>query len=104
MGPDALGWARPGEVVDTLADLGLSMLIFLAGYEIDFAAARGDTLRRALWSWPVALAAGIALALLVSGGDVFEAFVVGTALTSTTLGTVLPMLRDRGELRGRSGR
>ncbi|WP_415941639.1 cation:proton antiporter [Streptomyces sp. 067-1] len=103
LGPDVLGWARPGDVVDTLADLGLSMLIFLAGYEIDFAAVRGDTLRRALWSWPLALVAGIAVALLVSGGDVFEAFVVGTALTSTTLGTVLPMLRDRGELRGRFG-
>ncbi|MEU1612900.1 cation:proton antiporter [Streptomyces anthocyanicus] len=103
MGPDVLGWARPDDVVDTLADLGLSMLIFLAGYEIDFAAVRGDTLRRSLWSWPVALVAGIALALLVSGGDVFEAFVIGTALTSTTLGTVLPMLRDSGELRGRFG-
>ncbi|MBQ0966225.1 cation:proton antiporter [Streptomyces tendae] len=103
MGPDVLGWARPGEVVDTLADLGLSMLIFLAGYEIDFAAVRGDTLRRSLWSWPLALVAGIALALLISRGDVFEAFVVGTALTSTTLGTVLPMLRDSGELRSRFG-
>ncbi|MGC0384269.1 cation:proton antiporter [Streptomyces sp. SAI-129] len=103
MGPDVLGWAHPDAVVDTLADLGLSMLIFLAGYEIDFAAVRGDTLRRSLWSWPLALAAGIALALLVSGGDVFGAFVVGTALTSTTLGTVLPMLRDRGELRSRFG-
>ncbi|MFD5652918.1 cation:proton antiporter [Streptomyces sp. NPDC127039] len=103
MGPDVLGWARPDDVVDTLADLGLSMLIFLAGYEIDFAAVRGDTLRRSLWSWPIALVAGIALALLVSGGDVFGAFVIGTALTSTTLGTVLPMLRDSGELRGRFG-
>ncbi|MFF0648561.1 cation:proton antiporter [Streptomyces tendae] len=103
MGPDVLGWARPGEVVDTLADLGLSMLIFLAGYEIDFAAVRGDTLRRSLWSWPLALVAGIALALVISRGDVFEAFVVGTALTSTTLGTVLPMLRDSGELRSRFG-
>ncbi|MET8488073.1 cation:proton antiporter [Streptomyces tendae] len=103
MGPDVLGWARPGEVVDALADLGLSMLIFLAGYEIDFAAVRGDTLRRSLWSWPLALVAGIALALLISRGDVFEAFVVGTALTSTTLGTVLPMLRDSGELRSRFG-
>ncbi|MGW5762596.1 cation:proton antiporter [Streptomyces tendae] len=103
MGPAVLGWARPGDVVDTLADLGLSMLIFLAGYEIDFAAVRGDTLRRSLWSWPLALVAGIALALLISRGDVFEAFVVGTALTSTTLGTVLPMLRDSGELRSRFG-
>ncbi|MER7720815.1 cation:proton antiporter [Streptomyces flaveolus] len=102
IGPDVLGWAHPDQVVDTLADLGLSMLIFLAGYEIEFAAVRGDTLRRSLWAWLVSLAAGIGLALLVSG-DVFEAFVIGTALTSTALGTVLPMLRDSGELRGRFG-
>lgn len=103
IGPDVLGWARPDEVVDTLADLGLSMLIFLAGYEIEFAAVRGDTLRRSLCSWLVSLAAGIALAFLISGGELFEAFVIGTALTSTALGTVLPMLRDSGQLRGRFG-
>ncbi|MEV3929039.1 MULTISPECIES: cation:proton antiporter [unclassified Streptomyces] len=104
IGPDVLGWARPDEVTDTLADLGLSMLIFLAGYEIEFAAIRGDTLRRSLRAWLIALVAGIGLALLISGGDVFEAFVIGTALTSTALGTVLPMLRDRGELKGRFGK
>ncbi|MFI0084832.1 cation:proton antiporter [Streptomyces bobili] len=103
IGPDVLGWARPDDVVDTLADLGLSMLIFLAGYEIEFAAVRGDTLRRSLWAWLVSLGLGIGVAFLISGGDVFEAFVIGTALTSTALGTVLPMLRDSGQLRGRFG-
>ncbi|MEV0598804.1 cation:proton antiporter [Streptomyces sp. NPDC050315] len=103
IGPKVLGWAHPDKVTDTLADLGLSMLIFLAGYEIDFAAVRGDTLRRSLGAWLLSLAVGIGLAFLVSGGKVFEAFVVGTALTSTALGTILPMLRDRGELRGRFG-
>ncbi|MCT7357000.1 cation:proton antiporter [Streptomyces sp. 15-116A] len=103
IGPDVLGWAHPDEVTDTLADLGLSMLIFLAGYEIEFAAVRGDTLRRSLWSWLVSLGLGIGLAFLISGGDMFEAFVIGTALTSTALGTVLPMLRDSGELKGRFG-
>ncbi|GGZ01298.1 cation:proton antiporter [Streptomyces nitrosporeus] len=103
IGPQVLGWADPDEVIDTLADLGLSMLIFLAGYEIEFAAVRGDTLRRSLWAWPLSLALGIGLGFLISGGAVFEAFVVGTALTSTALGTILPMLRDSGELRGRFG-
>ncbi|MEU9671662.1 cation:proton antiporter [Streptomyces bobili] len=103
IGPDVLGWAHPDDVVDTLADLGLSMLIFLAGYEIEFAAVRGDTLRRSLWAWLVSLGLGIGVAFLISGGDVFEAFVIGTALTSTALGTVLPMLRDSGQLRGRFG-
>jgi Kef-type K+ transport system membrane component KefB len=36
VGPDVLGWAGDGQVIDTLSDLGLAMLIFLAGYEIEF--------------------------------------------------------------------
>jgi Kef-type K+ transport system membrane component KefB len=104
IGPDVLGWAHSDQVVDTLSDLGLAMLIFLAGYEIDFAAVRRTTLRRAAWSWLISLALGIGLALWISGGETYRAFVIGTALTSTALGTVLPILRDRGELRGRFGR
>lgn len=98
IGPDVLGWARPDEVVDTLSHLGLAMLIFLAGYEIDFAAVRGATLRRALGAWQVSLVVGIALAFALSGGDTYKSFVIGTALTSTALGTVLPILRDSGDL------
>ncbi|MFY1678203.1 cation:proton antiporter [Streptomyces sp. WMMC905] len=103
VGPDVLGWAHSDTVIDTLSDLGLSMLLFLAGYEIDFSAIRGDTLRRALRSWMVSLAVGLGLAASLSGGDLWAAVVVATALTSTTLGTVLPMLRDRGEMKGRFG-
>ncbi|NED93071.1 cation:proton antiporter, partial [Streptomyces sp. SID11233] len=61
LGPHVLDWAHPDTVVDSLSDLGLSMLIFLAGYEIDFGAVRGDTLRRALSAWPLSLAVGIGL-------------------------------------------
>lgn len=40
---------------------------------------------------------------MLSGGAAYEAIVIGTALTSTALGTVLPILRDNGDLRGRFG-
>ncbi|MFK0168557.1 cation:proton antiporter [Streptomyces sp. NPDC090306] len=103
VGPDVLGWAHTGQVVDTLSDLGLAMLIFLAGYEIDFAAVRGAILRRAAGAWAISLALGIGLAFWIGGGDTYKALVVGTALTSTALGTVLPILRDNGDLRGRFG-
>ncbi|MGC0333822.1 Kef-type K+ transport system membrane component KefB [Streptomyces sp. SAI-170] len=103
IGPHLLDWAHEDQLIDSLSDLGLSMLIFLAGYEIEFAAVRGDTLRRAVWAWLVALVAGLALALAVTGADVSKSMVVGTALTSTALGTVLPLLRDSGVLHGRFG-
>ncbi|MGE7389418.1 cation:proton antiporter [Streptomyces sp. NPDC004126] len=104
IGPDALGWAHTGEVVDVLSQLGLAMLIFLAGYEIKFDEVRGDTLRRSVWAWLAALALGLAAgALLAHGGGFGKGVYVGTALTSTALGTVMPMLRDSGDLGGRFG-
>lgn len=103
IGPDVLGWAQHDEVIDTLSELGLSMLIFLAGYEIEFAAIRGDTLRRSVWAWLVSLVLGLAVALALTGTDLSRSVVIGTALTSTALGTVLPILRDSGDLRGRFG-
>ncbi|MFI0898379.1 cation:proton antiporter [Streptomyces sp. NPDC020983] len=103
LGPDVLGWAHRDRTIDTLSDLGLSMLIFLAGYEIDFASVRGPTLRRAGTAWLASLAVAIAVAFGVSGGHPFQAFVIGTAMTSTALGTVLPILKDGGDLGGRFG-
>ncbi|MFJ8826438.1 cation:proton antiporter [Streptomyces sp. NPDC102467] len=103
VGPDALGWARPGEVVDALSQLGLSMLIFLAGYEIEFDKIRGDTLKRSVRAWLISLAVGLALACALSGWSYTKGVYIGTALTSTALGTVLPVLRDAGDLHSRFG-
>ncbi|MFJ4831665.1 cation:proton antiporter [Streptomyces sp. NPDC088747] len=101
VGPDVLGWAGEGEVIDTLSDLGLAMLIFLAGYEIEFDKVRGDTLKRSVGAWLIALAAGLTLGMLLTGAS--KGVYIGTALTSTALGAVLSVLRDAGDLRSRFG-
>ncbi|WP_434589674.1 cation:proton antiporter [Streptomyces sp. A5-4] len=103
IGPDMLGWAHPDAVVDALSELGLAMLIFLAGYEIEFDKVRGDTLKRSVWAWLIALAMGLAIGTLLARGDFGKGVYIGTALTSTALGTVLPVLRDSGDLHGRFG-
>ncbi|MEV1020610.1 cation:proton antiporter [Streptomyces sp. NPDC050264] len=103
VGPDVLGWARQGEVIDVLSQLGLSMLIFLAGYEIEFDRIRGDTLKRSARAWLISLAVGLALACALSGWSYAKGVYIGTALTSTALGTVLPVLRDAGDLHSRFG-
>lgn len=103
LGPDVLGWAHSDTFIDTLSSLGLSMLIFLAGYEIEFAAVRGDTLRRAVGAWVCTLAVGLGIAFALTGAQATKSFVIGTALTSTALGAVLPMLRDAGVLHSRFG-
>ncbi|MFE5732599.1 cation:proton antiporter [Streptomyces sp. NPDC056528] len=102
VGPDVLDWAHTDALVDGLSQLGLTMLIFLAGYEIEFGEVRGDTLRRAVWAWVAALVLGLGTGILLGGGYAKGVF-IGVALTSTALGTVLPVLRDAGELHGRFG-
>ncbi|MET0975028.1 MAG: cation:proton antiporter [Leifsonia sp.] len=97
LGPAVLGWLVVSDFTALLADLGLAMLFFLAGSEINFAAVAGRPLRRATLGWLISLVAGVGVGILLAptvGAGVF----IGVALTSTALGTLLPVLRDAGEL------
>jgi Kef-type K+ transport system membrane component KefB len=97
IGPSVLGWTGPSPVVDLLSEFGLAMLFFVAGTEIEFSALRGRTGRRAIGGWFISIALGIAVGFIVAPG--LGAIVIGIALASTALGTLLPILRDAGELR-----
>lgn len=102
VGPSLLGWTGPSEFIDLLSEFGLAMLFFVAGTEIEFAALRGRSGRRAIGGWVISLALGTALgfALVPDAGAV----VIGVALASTALGTLLPILRDAGESKTPFGR
>ena len=97
MGPAVLGWAHPSEFVDALSQYGLAMLFFVAGSEIEFAVFRGRTGRRAIGGWLISLIVGVGVGWLIAPGE--EAVIIGIALCSTALGTILPILRDAAELR-----
>lgn len=97
-GPSLLGWVTPTAFTSTLADLGLAMLFFMAGSEINFAAVAGRPLRRAGLGWLLSLAAGIILGIVLAPNPTAGVF-IGIALSSTALGTLLPVLRDEGELK-----
>src|SRR4051794_8557717 len=58
VGPHALGWITVDGPSDTLSQLGLAFLFFLAGLEIDLGTIRGQLLRRSLSAY----AAGLVLA------------------------------------------
>ena len=96
IGPAVLGWAGPGRFVETLSNFGLAMLFFVAGTEIEFGSFRGRLGRRAALGWIISLVAGIAAGWVLAPGE--AAVVIGIALSSTALGTLLPILRDSGEL------
>lgn len=102
VGPSVLGWAQPDAFIDVLSEFGLAMLFFVAGSEIEFAAFRGRTGRRATVGWLISLAVGVGAAWVFVPGE--EAVIIGVALSSTALGTILPILRDAGELRSPFGR
>lgn len=102
VGPSVLGWAQPSAFVDTLSEFGLAMLFFVAGTEIQLTALRGRTGRGAIIGWLISIAAGVTLGWIFAAGE--AAVVIGVALSSTALGTLLPILRDAGELRTGFGR
>ncbi len=97
-GPPLLDWVHPNPTTDKLSDLGLCMLFFLAGNEIDFGKIGGRPLNRSITGWLFALAVGVGIGVLLAPGAAAGVF-VGVALTSTALGTLMPILRDAGELR-----
>jgi len=97
VGPSLLGWATPGEHIELLSEFGLAMLFFMAGSEIDFALIRGRPLRRASIGWVGSLVLGVGLGLLLFP-PVQTGIIVGIALTTTALGTIMPVLRDAGLL------
>jgi Kef-type K+ transport system membrane component KefB len=99
VGPQVLGFAEPEGVVEFLSDVGLAFLFFVGGMEIDFLRIRGAPARLAAGGWllSIALAMGAAMTLQAIG-FVLSAVLVGVALSTTAIGTLMPILRDAGEL------
>src|SRR5215472_18118091 len=95
IGPAVLGWVRIDAPVQVLSDLGLGMLLFLAGLEIDVERLRGPLARLA----GSAFALSVALALLCGyvfwlAGEPTQPLLLATILMSTSAGLLLPMLKD----------
>ena len=97
-GPAVLGWIERDEAIAVLSTLGLALLLFLAGLEIEFDALRGDVLRLAVFGFALSFALGLAVGLaLAAAGLVSDAVFVAIVLTATSLGVVVPVLKDGGE-------
>ena len=104
IGPHALGFANSDDI-ELLAGLGLGFLFLLAGHELDPRLLREKAGTQALVAWAVS---AVVAAAVVGGLEVIgfvHAFLpVSIALTTTALGTLLPILRDQKMLSGMFGR
>jgi Kef-type K+ transport system membrane component KefB len=98
VGPSVLGWARIDAPVQVLAQLGLGMLLFLAGLEIDVDRLRGPLARLAGLAFGVSAALGLFCAFLFwLAGQAGQLFLLAIILMSTSAGLLLPVLKDAGE-------
>ena len=104
IGPHVLGLADTSSI-QLLANIGLGFLFLLAGYELDPRLLRQQPGRLAIGGWlmSAAIAVGVA-AGLTAAGYIKDYVPVGLALTTTALGTLLPILRDNNMLGGEFGR
>ncbi|MEV5649632.1 cation:proton antiporter [Nocardia sp. NPDC052254] len=99
IGPFGLHWADSAGGVDLLAELGLGMLFLLAGYELDPALLRGRSGRVAWSTWVCCLLfALVFVSLSATDADFTTHIAVAIAMTSTALGTLLPIVKQTGEL------
>ena len=104
IGSHGLGLADTASI-KLLANVGLGFLFLLAGYELDPRLLREQAGKLAIAGWMLSAAIAVAaVAVLGSFGYVRDFVPVGLALTTTALGTLLPILHDNDMLSGRFGR
>lgn len=103
-GPEVLGWIQIDPSIDLLAEIGLGMLFFLAGMELESRAVRGRSGKLAAIGWLVSLALAVVASLTFDALGLFDdGLAVAIALVSTALGTLLPIMRDSGLLSTKFG-
>jgi Kef-type K+ transport system membrane component KefB len=99
LGPQVLGWAKAGPYIQFLANFGLAVLFFFAGLEVvEKHVPRGSIIRGTI-GWAISVAVAIPVGYLLHGlGLNAEGWLLGIALSTTALGTLVPILSDSGVL------
>lgn len=104
VGPQVLKIAVVDHFTDFFANVGLGMLFFFAGYEIEIDRIKGVALKLAGLGWVASLLLAHAAALVLWLLGAIDAPVyVACAMSTTAIGTLLPILRDSGDLRSPFG-
>lgn len=112
LGRSVLGWVESSAVIDFLAEFGFIFLMFLSGYELDFGTLRRmGTRSKTTWALPfglfaLTLAGSLGCSLVLGPavlGLVEEPWLFALILSTTSVGIVLPTLKQRGEIGSRYG-
>jgi Kef-type K+ transport system membrane component KefB len=104
IGPQVAGIAHLDPTTTFLGDLGLGMLFFFAGYEIDFPRIEGKPLEFGILGWVISLALAYGIGgALAAAGLVLSYLYTGSAMATTAIGTLIPILKDADEIETRFG-
>jgi Kef-type K+ transport system membrane component KefB len=100
IGPEALGLADSDPYIEFLSNFGLVFLFFFAGLEVVEKRVPRRALGLGTAGWAMSLAIGLAAGTILekSGVDA-EGWILGVALATTALGTLVPILSDAGLLK-----
>jgi Kef-type K+ transport system membrane component KefB len=99
IGPSVLGLAEVDESVQVVALIGLAFVLFLAGLEIEFEKLRGAVLRLTAAGFALSFAIAVGVSLVLSAGGLVDTpLLVAIILCATSLGVLVPVLKDAGEI------
>ncbi len=104
VGPQVLGWASVDEPVQIVALIGLGFLLFLAGLELDFDQLRGRLLKVAAVGFAISFVLAVVVGFALDAvGFVRSPLLAAVVLTATSLGLVIPVLKEGGHSSTRFG-
>jgi Kef-type K+ transport system membrane component KefB len=99
LGPAVLGWVHVDDPVQVMSVIGLAILLFLAGLEIEFMKLRGRVLRVTLTGFVLSFGVALAIGLVLKGtGVVKQPVFLAVLLSATSLGVLVPVLKDSGQI------
>jgi Kef-type K+ transport system membrane component KefB len=99
IGPAVLGLVEVDQAVEVVALIGLAFVLFLAGLEIEFEKLRGPVLRLTALGFVASFGIAVIVSLgLSAGGLVDTPLLVAIILCATSLGVLVPVLKDAGEI------
>jgi Kef-type K+ transport system membrane component KefB len=99
VGPAVLALVETDQAIEVIALIGFAFVFFLAGLEIDFDRLQGSVLRLTAAGFAASFAIAIGVALgLQAAGLVDTPLLVAIILCATSLGVLVPVLKDAGEI------
>jgi Kef-type K+ transport system membrane component KefB len=99
IGPSALGIVHVDQTIAVISLIGLAFLLFLAGLEIEFPKLRGQVLKLTGGGFVLSFVIALVVAMLLkAGGLVDTPMLVAIILCATSLGVLIPVLKDAGEI------